>query len=498
MLKYGCRLTFVCLSLLVVFLVAPVRAADPLEENVQQFVLDNGLTLLVVQRPSSPTFTAYMTIGVGSADEVAANRGVAHLLEHMRFKGTEQIGTRDYAAEKPLIEAIDRTALQLQQEMRKRNSDAERMEQLRRQMATLQEQQRQLVVKDEFSQIYARHGGVGFNAFTGKDLTSYLISLPANKLELWVALEADRMQHTVLREFYTERDVVAEERRRSYESKPSGMMYEALLATAFRVHPYRHPVIGWSSDIANLSKGQTADFLRRYYAPVNTVIALVGDVDAQQARQLVERYFGHIPAGEKIPPVTAVEPPQRGERRAEVRFDAQPQLLVGYHKPTLPNRDDYAFDLLGQVLTEGPTSRLYRSLVLEQQVATSVNSYGAPGGRYDNLFVISVTPRPPHTTAQVEQALYQQLELLKQQPLDEQELQRVRKRLRADRLRYLKRNGGLANMLTRFQVIAEDWRYLVDYDHQVAQLTAADLQQAAQRWLQADNRTVITLVQEHD
>lgn len=498
MLKYGCRLTLLFLSFLVVSLSTPVRAADPLAENVQQFVLDNGLTLLVVQRPSSPTFTAYMTIGVGSADEVAANRGVAHLLEHMRFKGTERIGTRDYAAEKPLIEAIDRTASQLQQELSKRNSDAERLEQLRRHMATLQEQQRQLVVKDEFSQIYARHGGVGFNAFTGKDLTSYLISLPANKLELWVALEADRMQHTVLREFYTERDVVAEERRRSYESKPSGMMYEALLATAFRVHPYRHPVIGWSSDIANLTKAQTADFLTRYYAPVNTVIALVGDVDAEQARQLVERYFGHIPAGEKIPPVTAVEPPQRGERRAEVRFDAQPQLLVGYHKPTLPNRDDYAFDLLGQVLTEGPTSRLYRSLVLDQQVATSVNSYGAPGGRYDNLFVISATPRPPHTTAEVEQALYQQLELLKQQPLDEQELQRVRKRLRADRLRYLKRNSGLANMLTRFQVIAGDWRYLVDYDHQVAQLTAADLQQAAQRWLRADNRTVITLVQEHD
>ena len=194
--------------------------------------------------------------------------------------------------------------------------------------------------------------------------------------------------------------------------------------------------------------------------------------------------------------MTAVEPAQCGERRTEVRFDAQPQLLVAFHKPTLPSVDDYAFDLLGQLLTEGPTSRLYKSLVLEQQLATSVTSYGAPGGRYDNLFVFSLTPRQPHTTAEPERALYQQLDQLKRQLLDADELERVCKRLRADRLRYLRTNNGLANMLTRFQVIADDWRYLVDYDQQVAQLTAQDLQRVAQRWLTGDNRTVITLVQE--
>ena len=473
-----------------------VLATTSLEQKVQQFQLDNGLTLLVVERHDSPTFTAYMTIGVGSADEMAANRGVAHLLEHMRFKGTKQIGTRDYVAEKPLLDAIDQTALCLQQARRDPQSDPEQIERLQQQLSKLQQQQRTLVVKDEFSQIYARHGGVGFNAFTGKDLTSYLISLPANKLELWMALEADRMQNAVLREFYTEREVILEERRRNYESKPSGMMYEALLSTAFRVHPYRHPVIGWTSDILNLSKAQTADFLHRYYAPINTVIALVGDVDAEEAKALVERYFGQISPGEKIPPVTAVEPAQCGERRTEVRFDAQSQLLVAFHKPTLPSVDDYAFDLLGQLLTEGPTSRLYKSLVLEQQLATSVTSYGAPGGRYDNLFVLSLTPRQPHTTAELERALYQQLDQLKRQLLDADELERVCKRLRADRLRYLRTNNGLANMLTRFQVIADDWRYLVDYDQQVAQLTAQDLQRVAQRWLTGDNRTVITLVQE--
>lgn len=471
-------------------------SAELLDQKVQSFQLDNGLTVLVVERHDTPTFTAYMTVGVGSVNEDGSNRGVAHLLEHMRFKGTQTIGTRDYAAEKPLIEAIDRVALKLEAIQRQHPLADVEIASLKEQLSALQQQQRQLVVKDEFSQIYARHGGVGFNAFTGKDLTSYLISLPANKLELWISLEADRMKNTVLREFYTERDVVLEERRRSYESKPSGMMYEALLSTAFRVHPYRHPVIGWNSDIVNLTKKDTADFLRKYYAPANTVISLVGDVDAREAKQWIEHYFSPISPGVKIPAVTAVEPPQMGERRTEVRFDAEPQLLIAYHKPTLPSRDDYAFDLLGQLLTEGPTSLLYKSLVLEQKIATSVSSYGAPGGRYDNLFVLSVTPRYPHTTAELEQAVYVQLNKLKNDLVANVELERIRKRLRADRLRYLRTNNGLANMLTRYHVVAGSWRYLIEYDDQVAQLTAEDLKRAATRWFTTANRTVITLVQE--
>nr|WP_320115602.1 pitrilysin family protein [uncultured Desulfuromonas sp.] len=487
-----------CLSCVLSLGASPLWADGSLQDKVQQFTLDNGLTLLVAERHDSPTFTAYMTIGVGSVNEVGDNRGVAHLLEHMRFKGTRQIGTRDFAAEKPLLDQIEQTAEALERLGQQPQADGARKQALVDELHDLQQQHRNLVVKDEFSQIYARHGGVGFNAFTGKDLTSYLISLPANKLELWMSLEADRMQNAVLREFYTEREVVLEERRRSYESRPSGMMYEALLATAFRVHPYRHPVIGWTSDIQNLTLAETGDFLHRYYAPVNAVIAIVGDVDAQQTHQLVERYFGSMPPGEKIPPVTAVEPPQQGERRTEVCFDAEPQLLVAFHKPTLPSQDDYTFDLLGHLLSEGPTSRLYRALVLEQQLATKVDSYSAPGARYDNLFVISLTPRSPHTTAELEQALYRELEQLKQQPISEEELTPIRKRLRADRLRYLQSNNGLANMLTRFQVVAGDWRYLVDYDDKIARIHGEDLQQVAQRWLTKNNRSVITLVREAD
>ncbi|OQY20275.1 MAG: peptidase M16 [Desulfobacteraceae bacterium 4572_35.1] len=492
--KYWHVLVFTLLICCV--LLQPVFAATPPTLQVKQFKLENGLTLLVKERHDSPTFSAYMTIGVGSVNEVGDNRGIAHLLEHMRFKGTKTVGTRDYAAEKKLIEQIDVIAEQLRRARIDCCVDNEKIDKLRQQMIKLQQQERKLVVKDEISSIYARHGGVGFNAFTGKDLTSYKISLPSNKLELWMALEADRMQNAVLREFYTERDVVMEERRRSYESKPSGMMYEALLATAFRVHPYRHPVIGWTSDINNLTKKKTADFLHRYYAPINTVIAIVGDVETDKVKQLVSNYFGKIYAGEKIPPVTAVEPKQQGERRCEVRYDARPQVLVAYHKPTLPTRDDYAFDLISYMLTEGATSRLYKSLVLEQQLATAVSSYSAPGGHYDNLYVFSLIPRYPHSAAEVERALYVQLAELTKHLVTAAELENICKRLRVDRLHYLRTNDGLANMLTRFQVIAGGWEYLRDYDQQVAKITPKDIQQVAQRWLNADNRTVITLVQE--
>ncbi|MBN2644006.1 MAG: insulinase family protein [Desulfuromonadaceae bacterium] len=486
----------VLLLVLVLGWTVPAQAAAPLEEKVQEFRLDNGLTLLVVERHSAPTFTAYMTIGVGSVDEQENNRGIAHLLEHMRFKGTQTIGTLDYVAEQSLLHQIDETVTQLTTCRQQVPFCPQREQELVERLQSLQQEHRCLLVKDEFSRIYARHGGVGFNAFTGKDLTTYQVSLPANRLELWVSLEADRMRNAVLREFYTEKEVIQEERRRSYESKPSGMLYEALLSTAFRVHPYRHPVIGWHSDIAALTKEQTADFLHRYYTPVNTTIALVGDVEAGQARALVERYFGDIAPGERVPAVTAVEPTQNGERRAQVLFDAESQFLVAWHKPTLPDVDDYAFDLLGLLLTQGPTSRLYRTLVLEQKLATSIEAYGAPGARYSNLFVLQITPRVPHTVAEVEQALYRELELVKTEALEPADLERARKRLRADRLRHLQTDRGMAGMLTHFQVVAGDWRYLAQYDSQIARLTAADLQQAASRWLTAQNRTVIELVRE--
>lgn len=472
---------------------ATILQAAPLEEKVQEHILANGLRVLVVERPEASVFSAYLTIGVGAVHEVEGERGVAHLLEHLRFKGTETIGTMDYRREKSLLQQIEQTGDALDRLRSQSRPDPGHIAELEERLADLQRRHGQLVIKDHFAQIYARNGAVGYNAFTSKDLTSYLVSLPANKLELWASLEADRMRNSVIREFYTEREVIKEERHRAYDSDADGLLYESLLAAAFTVHPYRHPIIGWPSDIAHLSPAVTRSFMERYYSPVNTVITLVGAVEFNQVVTLVERYFGSIETGTPVPSVLAIEPASRGEKRITVEFDAEPRLAVAFHKPTLPARDDYVFDVLGQILTRGRTSRLYRSLVLEKQLATSVASYSAPGYRYPNLYLVRAVPRYPHTVSEIEEALYDELARMAREPVSEQELERVRNRLRLDHLRSLQQNDGLARMLSFYQSVSGDWRYLVDYEKQIASVTAEDIQRVAATYLVPRNRTVAVL-----
>ncbi len=488
------RTWLVCLVLL--FAGASFAAAERLEDKVREHDFDNGLKLLVVEREASPTVTAYITLKVGSVDETSRTRGIAHMLEHMLFKGTTTIGTSDWEKERPIQEEIERVGDRLDDLRGRPDADPQRIAELSRRLDELQREQQKYVVKDEFSSIYAEHGGVGFNAFTSKDLTSYLISLPANKLELWAAIEADRLKNAVFREFYTEREVVKEERRRAYETNPGGLLYENLMANAFLMHPYRNPIIGWMSDIENLTLEETREFFNTYYAPSNMVIALVGDVRFDEAVELVQRYFGDMAPGTPMPPIREVEPVQRGERRVSVRFDAEPRLAVAFHKPTLPHIDDYTFDLINLVLTGGRTSRLFQSLVVEQALATSVSAFTAPGARYANLFVINAVPRHPHTPAEVEEAIFAELERLTREPVPEAELQRARNRLQTDHLRMLRQNNGLARMLTYYQTVAGDWRYLVDYDEVIAGLTAEDVMQTARRYFRPENRIVTTVSRE--
>ncbi len=467
-----------------------------LEEKVIEHQFANGLKLLVVERHDTPIVSAYITMGVGSVHETSETRGVAHLLEHMLFKGTETFGTTNYQKERPILEAIEKAGSSLDALRLQKDADPARVAALKKELADLQEEHKQYVVKDVFSTIYSENGGVGFNAFTSKDQTTYLISLPSNKLELWALLESDRMKHPVLREFYTERDVIREERRRSYDTNPGRQLYESLVLNAYNVHPYRNPIIGWHSDIANLSPQKTRGFLHKYYAPVNTVIALVGDVKAADAIALVERYFGDIPPGTPAPNVAAIEPEQTGEKRVIDIFDAEPRLAIAWHKPTMPNKDDYVFDLIDQILGSGRTSRLYRALVEEQQLATSVSVYGAPGSRYPNLFVIDAIPRYPHTTAELESAIYAELDKLSNELVGDAELTKVRNRLLTDQLRQLDSNAGLAGLLTSYQSLAGDWRYLVTYKQEIEKLTAEDIKQVAGEYFKAANRTVVVLKRE--
>jgi predicted Zn-dependent peptidase len=352
-----------------------------------------------------------------------------------------------------------------------------------------------LLVKEEFSKIYAENGGVGYNAFTSKDQTTYLINLPANKLELWAAIESDRLRNAVLRGFYNEREVVREERRRSYESNPKGMLYELLLSTAFKVHPYRNPIIGWDSDINNLTLAETADFLKKYYSPANMIITLVGSFESEATLDLINNYFGSLDPGVPVPPVVAYEPPQKGERRAIANFDTEPLLMIAYHKPTMPQREDYVFDVLMQVLGEGKTSRLYQSLVVDQKLVSSVSVFGSPGSRYDNLMTIALAPNQTCTCLDAEAAVYAELEKLKTEPISQAELEKAKRQIQISLLRSMQGNNGLARMLSRYEVLG-GWEYLVNYQEQLDSITAEEVMQVAQTYLTPANRTVVSIGRE--
>lgn len=473
------------------FLTVPLLHAASLEEKVVEHTMKNGMKLLLVERHTSPTVSAWIRFRVGSADEKSDERGIAHLLEHMLFKGTTTLGTSDYAAEKPLLDRIEQTAQELMAEKAKKDrADKATLESLGKRLKELEAEASKYVVKDEFFELYSKHGGVGYNAFTSRDGTTYLISLPSNKLELWATIEADRMQNAVLREFYTERSVVMEERRRSYDADPESKLWETFVASAYLAHPYGQPTIGWMSDIENLTRTKAENFFHSYYAPNNAIIAIVGDIDAKATIALVERYFGDIKPGKTVPPVTTVEPKQGGERRIELLAEAEPTLVIGYHKPAIATPEDYVFDVISHILGTGRTSRLYKKLVVEKQLATEVSVFDAPGSRYPGLFLFNATPRAPHTIKEVEDAILEELELLKKELVKPRDLERILNRLEYEEARRMGTNGGLARNLTEYEATTGSWRYMIEYRKKVEALTPADIQRVAREFFTRENRMV--------
>jgi predicted Zn-dependent peptidase len=465
--------------------------AATLEEKVVEYTMKNGLKLLMVERHTSPTVSAWIRFKVGSVDERSDERGIAHMLEHMLFKGTTTLGTTDYAAEKPVLDKIEDVAQTLTAEKARRGkADAGKIAGLEKQLAALEADASKYVIKDEFFELYSKNGGTGYNAFTSRDGTTYLINLPANKLELWAAIESDRLQHAVLREFYPERSVVMEERRRSYEADPENKLWETFLASSFLAHPYGQPTIGWKSDIENLTRSKAERFFHSYYAPNNAIVAIVGDIDTKKTIALVERYFGAIKPGKELPPVTADEPVQVGERRIELIAEAEPTIMMGYHKPAVGTPDDYVFDVISMIMSNGRTSRFYKKLVIEKQIASDIGAFDAPGNRYPNLFVVSANPRAPHSIKEVEDAIQAELDLLKTTPVAERDLQRVLNKIEFEEARRMGTNGGLARNLTEFEATAGSWRYMTEHRGKIALVTPADIMRVANTYFTRENRTV--------
>ncbi len=487
---------------LLVMLLLPVSIQAKKEEiklDVKTHTFSNGLELVVVERDLSPTVSMIVRFKVGSADEHPGITGSAHLLEHMLFKGTPNIGTADYQAEIPLMEKIDRLALQLTAAIQESRSplyrgDNSRINSLRAQIASLQDEQKKYIIKDELWETYLKNGGSGLNASTGNDGTQYYVSLPSNRLELWAYMESDRLANPVLREFYSERNVVYEERRLRVDNSPYGKLGEQFNAAAFTAHSYNWPVVGWASDLETVFREDVEKFFRQYYSPNNIVIAIVGDVDFNDVVKLIQRYFGDIPPStQPVPPVTTVEPPQDGERRVAVRYDAEPLLSIGWHMPAGGAVDQEVFDIISSLLSRGRTSRLYKSLVEDKQLATSVNAYSG-FTRFPDTFTISASPKSPHSIEEVEQAVYEEIARLAADGPTEWELQRVRNQLDADYVRGLQSNMGMAYRLADMQAKTGDWSYLIKLKEKRQAVTAGDIKRVLAEYFTTANRTVAYLV----
>jgi len=471
------------------------RAQDPFEKQLEARttvkVLPNGLTLVLCERHEAPVFSFFTEVNAGSANDPGGESGLAHMFEHIAFKGTTEIGTTNYAAEKVALDKVETAYAAYDAELRKRvGQDPARLASLKKSFNDATAAAEKYVVPNQFSEIAESNGAVGLNASTSEDSTDYFWSMPSNRLELWAYLESSRIGWPVAREFYKERDVVQEERRMRVDSSPQGRLVEEFLAAAYMAHPYGRPGVGWESEISQVSATEAAAFHKKYYVPANIVVAVVGDFDTKTALPMLERYFSRIPAGPRPEPMTTIEPAQTAERDVVIREPAQPIYLEGYHRPDYRSPDDAVYDAITDIFSNGRTSRLYRSLVRDQRIAVVAAGFsGFPGVKYPGLFAFYAVPMQGHTAEEMAPAIHKELDEMKTTDVSDAELERFKTRARADLLRTLDDNSGLAAQLAEYQTRFGDWREMFRELQQIDAVSKADIRRVAQQTFVESNRT---------
>ncbi len=477
--------------------VAPAARA-PIEEHV----LANGVRLLLIPRHLSPTVSGGWVAHVGSANERPGITGLSHLFEHMMFKGTHVIGTRDYEKDVRLIDEQERMQEEMRAElskmraaqrrgqlddMMKPENKTPRFKQLEARFDSLVAEQRANMVKNEYDLILTKNGGNN-NAFTSEDMTFYFVNLPSHKLELFFWLEADRLKNRVFREFYSERDVVNEERRRSVESTPTGKFEEAFDAVFWDASPYSWPVLGWPSDLAVITKAQADDYYATYYAPHNVTAILVGDFDPKQALALAEKYFAPLPDDHRpVPEMVTMEPRSPAEKRFYGEAETNPGVTIRWHTVAIQHVDVPALEVLAAVLN-GPAGRLQRNLVLGEGLATSASANSDPR-KYEGVFTLRGEAKEGRKPEDVENGIYGELEKLQSAPVSADELQQAKNRYLTATYRQLVTNFSL---LIRYGVAdgQGSWRDADRIDDAVQAVAAADVQRVAKRYFVKENRAV--------
>jgi predicted Zn-dependent peptidase len=491
----------ISLSLLVLILCAFVVAAQKVP--VQEVVLENGMRLLLVPRKGDPNIAAGWIARVGSVNERPGITGLSHLFEHMMFKGTKTIGTKNIDENLKIIKEMDEVRAELRKEqevliLKARLGEisdtkdpkyrSAHYKELLTKFDELTKREKDLMVKDEFDRIYTTAGGSGMNAATSNDFTVYFINVPANKLELWFWMESDRMGNPVFREFYSERDVVHEERRLRTDSTPTGKFNEQYDSMFWQSSPYGWPVVGWPSDLEGITREEALDYFAVNYAPNNLTACLVGDIDPAKAKELAQQYFGRLPRGPRPPEaVRTSEMPQLAEKRMVAYAETVPQVRIRYHSVAEGHPDDFVLDILGSLLS-GRTGRLYKSLVLQQSVANSAGA-SQDSRKYEGLFEVSGVAKPGKTPEEVEQALYKELEKLQKDLVDVNELQKVKNQYAANNFRSIQSNFGLmVQLLVRDGNRGWDTINTDPARHQA--VTPEDIRRVANAYFKPENRTI--------
>jgi predicted Zn-dependent peptidase len=481
--------------LVVILLLAAVAAAQDVasfEKRITVKKLSNGLTLVICERPEAPVFSFNTMVDAGSVQDPMGSTGLAHMFEHMAFKGTDKIGTTDYAAEKPLLAKVEVAyAAYIEERDKEVNRDEAKLKELEKAWKDAIAAADKYVESNGFSKIIEQNGGADVNASTNYDSTDYEYSLPVNRLELWAYLESERFLHPVLREFYKERNVVIEERRLRTDSNPVGRLLEQFTAEAFAAHPYHRPTVGWMSDLNSFSATDAQKFFDKYYVPSNMVVAVAGDLKAVEALPVLEKYFGRLPARPRPDEATTTEPAQNSERKVVLKEKTQPLYLEGYHRPDYKAKDDAVFDAITDLMSEGRTSRLYRALVRDKKIAAfSAGFSGLPGNKYPHLFAFYAFPLPGHSTQEVGDAIHVEIERLKKEDISDDELQMIKTRTKANLIRGLAENSGLAQQLAFYQTRYGDWRELFRSVDRIDKVTKADIRRVANETFVDTNRTV--------
>jgi len=482
-------------SFAVVLLLAAVAAAQDVasfEKRTTVKKLDNGLTVVICERPEAPVFSFFTHVDAGSVQDPLGQTGLAHMFEHMAFKGTDKIGTKDYAAEKVALEKVEQTyAAYIAARDKPVGRDEKKLKDLEKAWRDAVAEADKYVKPNEFPQIVEINGGEDLNANTSDDETNYFYSFPENRLELWAYLESERFLHPVMREFYKERNVVIEERRMRVDSNPIGRLLEQFTTAAFQAHEYHRPTIGWMSDLNSFSATDAKKFFDEYYIPSNMVVTVVGDVKASETMPIIEKYFGRIPSRPQPDERTTTEPPQNAERRVVLQDMSQPLYLEGYHRPDYRSPDDAVYDAIADLMSSGRTSRLYRALVRDKKIAAdSAGFTGLPGNKYPHLFAFYAFPLPGHKPEEMADAIHVEIEKLKNEDISDEELKMIKTRAKANLIRSLGSNEGLANNLALYQARYDDWRELFRSVDRIDKVTKADIRRVANQTFVPTNRTV--------